>query len=206
MSLLEPFCGVRLIPAPLRYSQTLLISSLVSPSQEHTLQQAVAAAAVDGDWRVVWCGLESMYRMFTLHDDSSMRNRLYYGLEGLQYSGISRFLPFQEFCLSSEIIEASNWLANYKHFLLCIFCISHARQYRRVREKAVELCLLLIDHCSDENMKLHVLQQLQQRLLDETDARVIAMMIEPNRFKTFCIRIDALAKRHQQQHHDAMHA
>ena len=52
----------------------------------------------------------------------------------------------------------------------------------------------------------HVLQQLQQRLLDETDARVIAMMIEPNRFKTFCIRIDSLAKHHQQKHHDAMHS
>ena len=135
MSLLEPFCGVRLIPAPLRYSQTLLISSLVSPSQEHTLQQAVAAAAVDGDWRVVWCGLESMYRMFTLHDDSSMRSRLYYGLEGLQYSGISRFLPFQEFSLSSEIIEASNWLANYQHFLFVYFLyLSCAAIQARARE------------------------------------------------------------------------
>lgn len=206
MRLLEAFCGVGLIPAALRYSQTLLISSLVSPSQEHTLQHAVAAAAVDGDWRVVWCGLESMYRMFTLHNDSSMQSRLYYGLEGLQHSGISRFLAFQEFSLSSEIIEASNWSAIHQHFLLCILCVSHLRQHRRVREKAVELCLLLIDHCSDENMKLHVLQQLQQRLLDETDARVIAMMIEPNRFKTFCIRIDVLSRRHQQQHHDAMHA
>ena len=55
-------------------------------------------------------------------------------------------------------------------------------------------------------MKLHVLQQLQQRLLDETDIRVIIMLIEPNRFKTFCIRIDSLAKSHQQQHRDAMHA
>ena len=73
-----------------------------------------------------------------------------------------------------------------------------------MREKAIELCLLLIDHC-DENMKLHVLQQLQQRLLDETDARVVIMLIEPNRFKTFCIRIDSLAKCHQQQHYDAMH-
>lgn len=120
MRLFEAFCGVRLIPAALRYSQTLLISSLVSPSQEHTLQQAVATAAVNGDWRVVWCGLESMYRMFTLHNDSSMQCRLYYGLEGLQFSGICRFLAFQEFSLSSEIIEASNWFAIHPHFLLCI--------------------------------------------------------------------------------------
>ena len=83
---------------------------------------------------------------------------------------------------------------------------SYACNCRRVREKSVELCLLLIDHCRDEDMKLDVLQQLQQRLLDETDARVIIMLIEPNRFKTFCIRIDSLAKCHQRQHHDAMHA
>lgn len=75
-----------------------------------------------------------------------------------------------------------------------------------MREKAIELCLLLIDQCHDENMKLHVCQQLQQRLLDETDARVTIMLIEPNRFKTFCIRIDSLAKYHQQKHHDAMHS
>jgi hypothetical protein len=82
----------------------------------------------------------------------------------------------------------------------------HAWYFRRVREKAIELCLLLIDHCSDDDMKLHLLQQLQQRLLEETDVRVITMLTEPNRFKTFCIRIDSLAKSHQQQHRDAMHA
>ncbi len=75
-----------------------------------------------------------------------------------------------------------------------------------MREKTIELCLLLVDYCSDDGMKLHVLQQLQQRLLDETDARVLAMIIEPNRFKTFCIRIDSLAKHHHHQHNDAMHA
>ena len=92
--------------------------------------------------------------------------------------------------------------------LFVFFCVtsSHAQKCRRVREKAIELCLLLIDQCQDENMKLHVCQQLQQRLLDETDARVTIMLIEPNRFKTFCIRIDSLAKHHQQKHHDAMHS
>jgi hypothetical protein len=82
----------------------------------------------------------------------------------------------------------------------------HTLKRRRVREKVIELCLLLIDYCSDVDMKQHLLQKLQQRLLDETDIRVIMMLIEPNRFKTFCIRIDSLAKSHQQQHRDAMHA
>jgi hypothetical protein len=32
------------------------------------------------------------------------------------------------------------------------------------------------------------------------------MLVEPNRFKTFCIRIDSLAKQQQQQHSRSMHA
>ena len=95
----------------IRYSQTLLLSSLVAPDQGQALQHAVAAAATGSDWRVLWCGLEAMYRMFTLHDLASLRNRLYYGVDGLFYSGLCHFFAFQGFTSSTEIIEASSWYA-----------------------------------------------------------------------------------------------
>jgi hypothetical protein len=47
--------------------------------------------------------------MFTLHDDMSLRSRLYYGVEGLQHSGLCQFLSFKGFVSSSEIAEDSNW-------------------------------------------------------------------------------------------------
>jgi hypothetical protein len=97
------------IPIIHRYSQTLLVSSLVSSGQEHALHQAVAAAVQGGDWRVVWCGLEAMYRMFTLHDDALLRGRLYYGADCLPHSGLSCFLAFRSFSSSNELVEASNW-------------------------------------------------------------------------------------------------
>lgn len=100
-----------------RYSRTLLISSLIACGQEPALQEAVAAAVRSGDWRLVWCGLEAMYRMFTLHDDVQLRGRLYYGVACSHYSGLSRFLAFQGFSPSSELVDACNWWARY----LCFF-------------------------------------------------------------------------------------
>ena len=98
------------VPSPvIRYSRTLILSSLVAADQCLALQQTVASAASGNDWRVVWCGLEAMYRMFTLHDDMSLRSRLYYGVEGLQHSGLCQFLSFKGFVSSSEIAEDSNW-------------------------------------------------------------------------------------------------
>jgi hypothetical protein len=47
--------------------------------------------------------------MFILHDDASLQSRLYYGVEGLQYSGLWCFLSFQGLASTSEMVEPNSW-------------------------------------------------------------------------------------------------